>query len=123
MNKISKIREDYLVGETFRPLLNGEEEFLPRLRTLLHGLSNHQQQVTIFSIIRNLSKTELDRETVRLEAAAKVLSELCSNDRELLAHLVTWLSATSAEAINFGNSTHRAVILALSTNQGMGQRD
>ena len=109
-------------------LITGDDRSLDKYRYVLAGLSVHEQKIVFYSIIRALSKRQLfvsdpSRNNGNLEAKARggvaaLLVAFTQGTPSVQDLLVDWLIGTSAEAVNYNHNTHRAVIAALSRDNG-----
>ncbi len=109
-------------------LITGDDRSLDKYRYLLAGLSAHEQKTFFYSVIRALSKRHLSvsdssRNNGDLEAKARggvaaLLVAFTQSTPSVQDLLVDWLVGTSAEAVNYNHNTHRAVLAALSRENG-----
>ena len=109
-------------------LITGDERSLDRYRNILAALSAHEQKSFFFSTIRALSKKHLSgsepSQNNRVDGAkarggvAALLVAFTQSISSVQVLLVDWLVGTSAEAVNYNHNTHRAVVAALSHDNG-----
>lgn len=121
-------KTDQLVETSCMGLITGDDRSLDKYRSILAGLSTHEQKAFFFSMIRALSKRHLSvsdssRNNGDLEAKARggvaaLLVAFAQNTPSVQDALVDWLVGTSAEAVNYNHNTHRVVVAALSRDNG-----
>ena len=109
-------------------LITGDERSLDRYRNILAALSAHEQKTFFFSTIRALSKKHLSgsepSQNNRVDGAkarggvAALLVAFTQSISSVQVLLVDWLVGASAEAVNYNHNTHRAVVAALSHDNG-----
>ena len=109
-------------------LINGDDRPLDSYRSIVGALSTHEQKTLFYSIIRVLSRKHLagsdtsqnnggDGAKARGGVAA-LLVAFTQSIPSVQDLLVGWLVGTSAEAVNYNHNTHRAVVAALSHDNG-----
>ena len=121
-------KTDQIVETSCMDLISGDDKYLDKYRYILAGLSAHEQKVLFYSLIRALSKRHLSvldssQNNGNLEAKARggvaaLLVAFTQSTPVLQDLLVDWLVGTSAEAVNYNHNTHRAVVAALSRENG-----
>lgn len=109
-------------------MITGDDSSLDRYRNILAALSAHEQKTIFYSIIRALSKRHLsgsDSSQNNISDGAKarggvaaLLVALTQNIPSVQHLLVDWLVGTFAEAVNYNHNTHRALVAALSHDNG-----
>ena len=92
------------------------------------NLSLYEQRVLLYSMIRNVSKCHLvisDSSQANGDLMAKaragvagLLVEIAKDIPSIQDSLFDWLVGTSAEAVSYSHNTHRAVVAALSLENG-----
>lgn len=93
-------------------------------------LSTHEQKTLLFSMIRILSRRYLIFDGARpnspssksnvpvIDAVAAVIAIFIKAVPSLKRYLIEWLVSVSADAVGHNHITHRAIIAALSLDQG-----
>lgn len=109
-------------------LITGDDKSLDRYRNILAAISAHEQKTFFYSIIRALSKRHLSgsdsSQNNRIDGAkarggvAALLVAFTQSIPSVQDLLVDWLVGTAAEAVNYNHNTHRAVVAALSLDNG-----
>ena len=121
-------KTDQTVEASCMGLITGDDRSLDKYCYILAGLSAHEQKTFLYSILRALSKRHLsvsdssqnnrDVGTKARGGVAALLVGFTRRTPSVQDLLVDWLTGTSAEAINYNHNTHRAVVAALSRDNG-----
>ena len=110
--------KDQVAEEVYSRLLTGDDFSLPASKKLLANLTNHEQKILLYALIRVLSKRPASRNDALLRGVGSLISSLTSEAPILQGHLVSWLVGTQVEAVGQNNIMHRAVVLAISVDIG-----
>ena len=109
---------DHIVKEAYSRLLNGDDSSLSLCRSVLTGLTGHEQKAFLYAFIRVLSRHQLQDEKTLVRGAGRLISSLVLVTPSLQDQLGSWLVEVNAESIGQSHLTHRAVVLAISINIG-----
>ena len=127
MLRLTVQKTDQIVETSCKGLIAGDDRSLDRYRYILAALSAHEQRTFFYSIIRALSRRHLSvsdsSQNMDLSAKARggvaaLLVAFTQSIPSVQALLIDWLVGTSAEAVNYNHNTHRAVVAALSHDNG-----
>ena len=110
-------------------MINGEGDFLKRYQTLLRSLAFPEQKSYLYSLIRILSKRHLSHKgneeiygkgskNGALNGVSALIALFVEGNPQLQDALVGWLAGTSADSVSQSHDTHRAVIVAISSDKG-----
>ncbi len=121
-------KTDQTVETSCKGLITGDDRSLDKYQYILAGLSAHEQKTFLYSIIRALSKRHLsvsDSSQNHGDVGAKarggvaaLLVAFTQSTPRVQDLLVDWLVGTSVEAVKYNHNTHRAVVAALSRDNG-----
>lgn len=127
MLRLTVQKTDQIVETSCKGLIAGDDRFLDRYRFILAALSAHEQKTFLYSFIRALSKRHLtvsdsihnkDLGAKARGGVAALLIAFAQSIPSVQDLLIDWLVGTSAEAVKYNHNTHRAVVAALSHENG-----
>ncbi|KAB5580559.1 telomere length regulation protein-domain-containing protein [Coniochaeta sp. 2T2.1] len=109
---------DALVGVLFEELLLGEAANPPAFGILLDALPGPDQRKVIFGVLKLLSDRHLDQlgscespdSAAIIAAAAGAIKAIVGTSGAKIAHLVSWLTASSGAGLGEGVGIRRAVM-------------
>ena len=121
---------DQLLRAAFLDLLSGDHRSLQNCKSLIARLSAREQKTFLYSVIRVLSKQQLqpaasstnpprEGQSKAIGGVASLLGAIVGDVPSLQDNLVEWLVGLSADAVGQVHNAHRAVIAALSSIPGM----
>lgn len=120
---------DQVVETAFSDLLNGDEGSLNKGKALISKLLVREQMLLLSSTIVILSKripsfessgatAKTHSELDKLKGVSALIAALVADTDELRFGLIDWLVGVSAKATGQSHPMHRAVISALSNDNG-----
>ena len=121
---------DQLLRAAFLNLLSGDHRSLQNCKSLIARLSAREQRTVLYSVIRVLSKQQLqtaassqhptrEGQSKAIGGIASLLGAIVRDVPGLQENLVEWLVGLSADAVGQVHNAHRAVIAALSSIPGL----
>ena len=121
---------DQLLQAVLLDLLSGDHRSLQNCKSLIATLSAREQRTFLCSVIRILSKQQLqtaassqhptrEGQSKAIGGVASLLAAIAGDVPGLQDNLVEWLVGLSADAVGQVHNAHRAVIAALSSMPGL----
>lgn len=128
---VTKYFLDQIVEALYSSLMVGMASSVAKLQALMHRLHVHEQRTVLYSMIRIVSKRCLSvekpfdlldtqaPENSTVGGIAGLLAALTQDNPALKDALVEWLTGISGGSIAHSHDTHRAVLAAITPDQGM----
>lgn len=128
---VTKHFVDQIVEALYSSLIVGIASSVAKLQALLHQLHVHEQRTVLYSMIRIVSKRCLSTEkpfdlldtsaseNSTVGGLAGLLVAITQDSSALKDALVEWLTSISGGGIAHLHDTHRAVLAAITPDQGM----
>jgi hypothetical protein len=122
---------DAFVSKLYHSLLLGNRALWTPLKLLLEGMSPQEQRLYFDSMLRDLSRKYLRRDSGvgledddkphvkhNIEGVAAMLAALVQNNAVLDEHLMQWLISATGDYASIGLDTRRAVIATFALRNG-----
>ena len=111
---------DHVVEAILGSTLDGNDEKLPQLRSLVQALANHEQRTVLYAILRIVAKTlrPATDDGKRIAGIAALLKAFVEESPYLLEALLDWLTSLDGGAAGSNRPTRRAAVATLSMFPG-----